>query len=63
MKCERIEGLHGWRRNRIGHVAVAAGRVVEANVGGGTNSTQTTFPEAVGPDLTYNGGNDAFVAR
>ncbi|MEK7752986.1 MAG: SBBP repeat-containing protein, partial [Acidobacteriota bacterium] len=31
---------------------------------GYTNSTQATFPVAVGPDLTYNGGDwDAFVAK
>jgi hypothetical protein len=30
---------------------------------GSTQSTQVTFPVAVGPDLTYNGGGDAFVAK
>ncbi|MCX6584659.1 MAG: SBBP repeat-containing protein [Candidatus Aminicenantes bacterium] len=31
---------------------------------GYTKSTETTFPVAVGPDLTHNGGNeDAFVAK
>jgi hypothetical protein len=30
---------------------------------GQTNSSQTTFPEAVGPDLSHNGGFDAFVAK
>lgn len=31
---------------------------------GSTNSTQTTFPVTLGPDLTYNGGPfDAFVAK
>jgi len=35
-----------------------------AYVVGTTRSTEATFPEIVGPDLTYNGGNsDAFVAR
>jgi len=32
-------------------------------VTGRTNSTETTFPETVGPDLTANGGFDAFVAK
>jgi uncharacterized repeat protein (TIGR01451 family) len=34
-----------------------------AYITGETNSTQTTFPETVGPDQTYNGGVDAFVAK
>jgi hypothetical protein len=35
-----------------------------AYVTGETNSTQATFPETVGPDLTYNGGSwDVFVAK
>jgi hypothetical protein len=34
-----------------------------AYVTGYTDSTQATFPETVGPDLTHNGGQDAFVAR
>ena len=28
-----------------------------------TESDETTFPAVVGPDLTHNGGNDAFVVR
>jgi hypothetical protein len=33
-------------------------------VAGTTNSSATSFPEAVGPDLTFNGGDwDAFVAK
>ena len=28
-----------------------------------TDSTQATFPEKVGPDLSYNGSQDAFVAK
>ncbi|MBI1879919.1 MAG: SBBP repeat-containing protein, partial [Chloroflexi bacterium] len=33
-------------------------------VTGYTTSNEATFPEAVGPDLTYNGGtDDAFVAK
>jgi Beta-propeller repeat len=35
-----------------------------AYVTGSTTSDETTFPVAVGPDLTYNGGgDDAFVAK
>jgi hypothetical protein len=34
-----------------------------AYVTGETNSTQATFPVALGPDLTQNGGSDAFVAK
>lgn len=32
-------------------------------VTGSTTSLQATFPEAVGPDLSFNGGYDAFVAK
>ncbi|HOW84507.1 MAG TPA: SBBP repeat-containing protein [Candidatus Aminicenantes bacterium] len=33
-------------------------------IAGSTSSTEATFPVAVGPDLTYNGGeSDAFVAK
>jgi hypothetical protein len=32
-------------------------------VAGYTNSTEATFPETVGPDLTQNGNYDAFVAK
>ena len=34
-----------------------------AYVTGLTTSTEATFPEVGGPDLTFNGGNDAFVAK
>jgi hypothetical protein len=34
-----------------------------AHVTGYTLSTQTSFPVAVGPDLTHNSSNDAFVAK
>jgi hypothetical protein len=34
-----------------------------AYVVGGTASTEATFPETVGPDLTHNSGDDAFVAK
>ncbi|MDQ5871915.1 MAG: SBBP repeat-containing protein, partial [Acidobacteriota bacterium] len=35
----------------------------DAYVTGDTFSTEATFPETVGPDLTSNGGDDAFVAK
>jgi hypothetical protein len=34
-----------------------------AFVTGSTDSSEATFPAAVGPDLTFNGGTDAFVAK
>jgi hypothetical protein len=34
-----------------------------AYVTGNTSSSEATFPVAVGPDLTQNGDNDAFVAK
>jgi len=34
-----------------------------AYVTGSTESNQRTFPVAVGPDTTFNGGEDAFVAK
>ncbi len=34
-----------------------------AHVTGTTNSTQVSLPVLVGPDLTYNGGDDVFVAK
>lgn len=34
-----------------------------AILGGNTNSAPATFPEVVGPDLTFNGLTDAWVAR
>jgi hypothetical protein len=34
-----------------------------AYVTGDTSSTEATFPETGGPDLTYNGSDDAFVAK
>ncbi len=34
-----------------------------AYVTGSTGSDQTTFPVRAGPDITYNDGNDAFIAK
>ncbi len=48
----------------ISEVMVFAGLFVDVYVTGRTSSSEVTFPVAVGPDLTYNGGvSDAFVAK
>jgi hypothetical protein len=43
--------------------AIAVDGAGNAYVTGDTNSTQATFPVTIGPDLTYNGNYDAFVAK
>jgi hypothetical protein len=45
-----------------GH-GIAVDQFGYAYVIGSTNSTQATFPDVVGPDKTYNGNGDAFVAK
>jgi hypothetical protein len=42
---------------------VAVDGLGDAFITGYTYSTEATFPVAVGPDLTHNGGSDAYVAR
>ncbi len=42
---------------------VAVDSAGNAYVAGYTASTEATFPVTGGPDLTYNGGSDAFVAK
>jgi hypothetical protein len=42
---------------------IAVDPTFTATVTGYTNSTQASFPVTVGPDLTHNGGNDAFLAK
>src|SRR6266540_2187703 len=42
---------------------VAVDTAGNAYVTGYTLSSEATFPVAVGPDLTFKGGNDAFVAK
>src|SRR5437867_8009552 len=42
---------------------IAVDSAGNAYVTGFTTSTEATFPETVGPDLTYNGNLDAFVAK
>ncbi len=43
--------------------AVAVDAAGNAYVTGDTDSTQTSFPVTVGPDLTHNDGDDVFVAK
>ena len=42
---------------------IAVDSAGNAYVTGSTTSTEATFPVTVGPDLTYNGGSEAFVAK
>ena len=42
---------------------IAVDSTGNAYVTGVTSSSEATFPVSVGPDLTFNGGTDAFVAR
>ncbi len=46
-----------------GGVGIAIDSAGNAYLAGVTASTEATFPVVVGPDLTHNGGNDAFVAK
>ena len=49
--------------NDDGGNAIAVDSSGNAYVTGFTSSSEATFPKTVGPDLTYNGGDDAFVAK
>jgi len=53
--------IGGWGDD-VGY-GVAVDAAGSAYVAGWTTSLHQTFPVAVGPDLTYNGLGDAFVAR
>jgi len=57
--CGYIGG-GGWADVGCGIAVDAAGN---AYVTGGTNADERTFPVKVGPDLTYNGGTDVFMAK
>ena len=46
-----------------GIVDIAVDSAGSAYITSNTNSDETTFPVTVGPDLTQNGGADAFVAK
>ena len=43
--------------------SIAVDALGSAYVAGETSSDQTSFPVTTGPDLTYNGAIDAFVAK
>ncbi len=55
-------GYIGGSGGDVGH-GIAVDSAGNAYLTGRTTSSQTTFPETVGPDLTYNGTEDAFVAK
>jgi hypothetical protein len=66
------ESVRRWVRDtRCGHggngsdtgYGIAVDSAGNAYVAGTTDSSQATFPVTVGPDLTSNGGFDAFVAK
>jgi len=55
-------GYIGGSGNDCGY-GIAVDRSGYAYVTGSAYSMEDTFPVTVGPDLTYNGGTDAFVAK
>jgi hypothetical protein len=55
-------GYIGGTGNDVGS-GIAVDAMGAAYITGYTDSTEATFPVAVGPDLTHNGGVDAFVAK
>ena len=55
-------GYIGGNNNDFGN-GIAVDAFANAYVTGRTASTEATFPETVGPDLTFGGGEDAFVAK
>ena len=56
--CGYIGGAAG-----DGGIGIAVDGAGNAYVTGCTGSNEKTFPVTVGPDVTHNGGNDAFVAK
>jgi hypothetical protein len=59
--CGYIGGLGGFGGEGGNDIAVdSAG---SAYVVGNTPADQTTFPVALGPDITFNGDEDAFIAK
>jgi hypothetical protein len=55
-------GYIGGNSDDIGHGIVVDG-IGNAYVAGQTESSETAFPVTVGPDLTYNGYIDTFIAK
>ncbi len=55
-------GYIGGNGNDFGY-GIAVDGTGAAYITGSTTSSETTFPEIEGPDLTFNGGTDAFVAK
>ncbi len=55
-------GYIGGQNAEIGY-GIAVDSSGSAYVLGQTNTTESTFPVKVGPDLSYNGGYDSFVAK
>ena len=51
------------RVGKEGGTGIAVDRAGDAYVTGWTVSTETSFPVTVGPDVSANGGGDAFVAK
>ncbi len=57
-----IGGINDDRANAIA-LNPGCASPCEAYIAGETGSDQLTFPDKVGPDVTHNGGVDAFVAK
>jgi hypothetical protein len=55
-------GYIGGSQGETGN-SIAVDTVGNAYVTGWTESDEASFPVSIGPDLTHNGGNDAFVAK
>jgi len=56
-----FSGFIGGAGNEIGYAIAVDGSGVY--VAGETTSSELSFPVTVGPDTSYNGGSDAFVAK
>jgi hypothetical protein len=55
-------GYIGGEENDVGN-GIVVDDLGNAYVAGRTESCQTTFPVFIGPDLTYNGNGDTFIAK
>lgn len=61
--CGYIGGSAGENGGHASGGAIAVDNSGNAYVVGTTNSSESSFPVAKGPDLTFNGTNDVFVAK